>query len=120
MTVQRFTNGFSAVSLMLALGLAACGDNRAKEGESCDVAADCEGDLVCALVSATAKNHECTAAKNTFAQENCAPGADLNMVCELIQRQPAGKSCSQNDQCQQGLSCDLVGDGGTDAVCTKR
>lgn len=108
------------VSILLALSVAACGDGRAKEGESCDVAADCEGDLVCALTAADSKEHQCSKTEDTFAQENCVPGADLTMVCELIQKQPAGGACNSDKHCKDGLFCDLVDPNGTDAVCTKR
>lgn len=120
MDVRRVTGSFVGAASLCLLGLMACGDDRAKEGEPCDVAADCENELVCALVATNAKDHECTPMEDTFPQDDCVPGADLTMPCDLVQKQPAGKPCATNSQCREGLSCDFVDSSATDSVCTKR
>lgn len=105
--------GLGVVCLLL---LAACGDEGAAEGESCETAADCGEGLVCALKSEDGDSYVCADYRDTYPELMCSPGADLTMPCDVVLKGDTGEPCRFGKQCLSG-TCSASADAGADPVC---
>lgn len=108
----------AAALLLLSAG---CDDDRVGVGKDCELGADCEGALVCALLAEGGMTRVCAEFSETYTEPGCDPSQALDSEgnpsrCGLILEQAANAPCSADKECLSE-ACSTVGDAGNALSC---